>query len=251
MRSIFLRRYLVVFGLIVTLLVLIGIHQIIANWRYVLSGEVGELLYAATFDGFVDEWEQYQGRLEAQVVDDVMRLDVDMPQRSPYSAALPNFADFDLRVEARSISGPLDNSFGVVFRLRDSDTQYRFLISSDGWYRITRKVNGVEKVLSNWISSPLIQQGIGVTNWLRVVASGDTFRFYINGEQVQLCVPNDPVGESTYYNGECIGGRMVDALVDDAIGVGQVGVVAQTLNEPGVVVDFDNLLVFGVESAGE
>jgi hypothetical protein len=38
---------------------------------------------------------------------------------------------------------------------------------------------------------------------------------------------------------------MLDVLVDSTIPEGQIGVVIQTLDEPGVVVNFDNVMVVG------
>jgi hypothetical protein len=37
----------------------------------------------------------------------------------------------------------------------------------------------------------------------------------------------------------------LDTLVDASIPNGQLGVVAQSLDESGVVVDFDNVVVYG------
>jgi hypothetical protein len=243
------RRSVVLLLLIVILLAVLGLRQWVVNWHPVLSGQPGALLYVATFDDFVDEWQQYQGRLEAQVIGQALQLGVDAVRSAPYSAAKPYFADFDLQVEARAIGGPVNNGYGVVFRLQDPDNQYMFLVSSDGYYQVRRKVQGIEKELSTWIASPLVNQGLGTTNHLRVVGTADRFRFYINGQPVQLCVPNNPEGVSTYSLDQCIEGTMVDTLVDDAISSGHLGVVAQSLDEPGVVVDFDNFVVFAPQPA--
>ena len=108
----------------------------------------------------------------------------------------------------------------------------------------------INKKLSDWIPSPLVNQGLNVDNQLRVVAQGDQFRFFINDEQVALCIPNNPEGESTYFDG-CVDGEMHDTLTDDSIGSGQLGVMAITLDEPNVEVVFDNVLVYGPEVIGE
>jgi hypothetical protein len=233
--------------LVIVLLALFFAGQAIESWRYIQPAAPGELLYVATFDGFTDEWRLYEGRLSAEIVDNALRISVGDVQSGPYAEAQPNFADFDLRVDATPLEGPLDNAYGVIFRLFDRDTYYLFLVSSDGFYQVTRRVNGVERVLSNWIRLPLVHEGLNVTNHLRIIAKGDQFQFYINDQLAQLCIPNDPNAQSTYRLGQCIEGTMQDALTDNSITMGQIGVIAQTRNEPDVVVNFDNLLVYSPE----
>jgi hypothetical protein len=246
--QVILRRIGFLAILVIVLSALFFVGQAIESWRYVLPAPPGELIYVATFEGFNDEWRLYGGRLSAEIVEGGLRLSVGDFQSGPYSEARPNFADFDLRVEATPLEGPLNNAYGVIFRLFDRDTYYLFLVSSDGYYRVSRRVNGTERILSNWIRSPLVREGLNVTNHLRVVAQANRFQFYINEQLAQLCIPDGPNAESTYRLGQCIGGTMQDTLVDNAITIGQIGVIAQTLNESGVVVSFDNVLVFGPQS---
>lgn len=212
------------------------VGQAIESWRYVQPAPPGELLYVATFDGFTDEWRLYEGRLSAEIIDNALRISVDASQSGPYSEAQPTFGNFDLQVDATPIEGPLNNAYGIIFRLFNRDTYYLFLVSSDGYYRVSRRVNGTERILSNWIRLPLVREGLNVTNHLRVIAREDRFQFYINDQLAQLCIPDDPNAESTYRLGQCIGGTMQDVLIDNAITSGQVGVIAQSLDEAGVVV---------------
>lgn len=241
-----MRRWLFLLFLILLFGGLIVLNQLAANWHYVLTGEPGTLLYTAAFDGFEDEWNLLGRRLEPTISNGVMRFELNDVRLSPYQTPKPQFADFDLLIAARAVDGPEDNSFGVVFRLQDPDNFYSFMISSDGYYKINRRLKGEEKDLSMWIASPAVHTGIGTVNWLRVQASGDQFRFYVNGEQLQLCIPNNPAGQSTYFNGECVDGQMLSTLVDTSLSSGQLGPVVRSLDEPGVVVEFDNLLVFAV-----
>lgn len=242
-------RNLAILLVLLVLLLLAGqILRLVEDWHYVVPAEAGALLYVSTFDDSDPDWVQYEGRLSAQVTEAALRLDVGLEDSLPYSTAAPYFEDFDLLLRARPVAGPLDNGYGVVFRLQDADNYYMFLISSDGYYQVQRNINGQQKILSDWIPSPLIEQGLNVENWLRVVAQGDNFRFYINNSAVELCIPDSPFGVSTYSNG-CVDGEMRTSLVDGAIGFGQVGVVAQSFRERGVVVDFDDLLIYAPGAA--
>jgi hypothetical protein len=242
--------------------VLASIHTLYtlsASWRFTLATRPGELAYAAGFDGFSDEWEQSSGRRAAEIADGVMRLSVEAEDSGVFTPALPVLEDFDLTVTARAVGGPVDNSFGVVFRLANPRSYYAFYISSDGYYKVERSVDGVQKELSNWIASDAIRladdadgsgtidTGEAVDNVLRVVADGDRFQFYVNGTRLALCIPDDPNAASTYSAGTCFGGQMRDTLIDSALAAGRIGLGAATTptGGPGVIVEFDNLVVFG------
>jgi len=251
-----------VVGLLVLVILLttaVGINRLTQNWHYVLPVEPGQVAYVAAFDGFTDDWSQYQGVLAAHIADGALRLEADSANSGPFSATRQYFGDFDLRVQASPVDGPADNGYGVIFRLQDNDntdvsddSYYWFLVSSDGYYQVVRVLNGQQKRLSDWIPSDAILPGLNVTNTLRVVATDSRFRFYINNQPVQLCVPDDPTGESTFTAlNECVQGQMMDELADTAIASGRIGVIAHAFSEPGVVVQFDNLIVLGPEITNE
>ena len=243
-----MRNLIVLVVLALALAGLIGVNRLTGGWHYVMSAPSGELMYVAAFDADADDfnadWEQYGGRLSAQISDGVMRIEAGEVNSGPYSAAAPYFADFDARVDAWALSGPENNGYGMIFRLVDRRNYYLFLVSSDGYYQVRRVVDGDEKELSTWIESPLVNTGFDAVNQLRVVARDDQFQFFVNGEQVQVCIPNNPDAMSTYFMDTCIDGQMFDTLTDDSIAQGRIGVVAAALEQPDVVVAFDNLVVY-------
>jgi len=249
----------------------------------------GPVLYAAGFDGFEDEWQTYEGRLSARLQDGALRLEVGQTDTVAYSVAEPLFTSGQIAVDARAVAGPLDNGFGLVFRLQapraacdmpapllcelarvdalgvplrlvfrpqsqQASGYYVFLISSDGYYSLWRAddLGQAPRRVSTWIASPLIRQGLDANNRLSVTMAGDLFRLAINGQVVPLCLPDDPQGQSTYSAGQCIGGQMVESLRDARWPVGQVGVAAYSTSSggPGVVVLFDNLLILPPPAPG-
>ncbi len=254
-----MRRILVLVVLIAIFAALYALSRSVASWQhYTLSGDPGALLYAASFDGgatdgFNSDWSQYPGRLSAAITGGQMQITIGAEDSGAYSVAIPHFTDFDLRVDAETLDGPVDNGYGVVFRLQnqdntsvEDDSYYLFLISGDGYYQVSRAILGKVKILSDWIDSDAIHQGVGGLNQLRVVAKGDQFHFWINDQSVKLCIPDDPNGISTYSDGTCVKGSMVDALTDDTIANGQIGVSAQSTDTggAGVVAGFDHLVVY-------
>ncbi len=253
-----------------------------------LTGRAGELLYAAAFSGFADEWDLYVGQQSAQIVDEQLELSVGAPQTAAWSAARPQFADFDLRVQAVARAGPLDNAFGLVFHLQNdepaacdmpavllcgledllplagaairqalglqgSTDYFAFLVSSDGYYSLWRAEANRTKLLSAWIASDDIRQGLGATNTIRVIATGSRYQFYVNGVAHDLCLADDPGASSTYAAGECIDGSMRDSYLAEAGAVGRLGLIAQSTASggSGLVVRFDNLLVFSPTAIDE
>jgi len=208
----------------------------------VVSGEPGAVLYASAFDTPSDEWETSDGRLSSRIDGGILKIDVGSENSAPFVPTRWHFADFDLRAVAAAVGGPVENGYGLVFRLKDPRNYYSFIITSDGYYRLAKAIDGVEREVSTWIPSDSILQDFGVGNTIRVIGNGDTFTFYVNGTQVQLCLPDDPDGASTYSGGQCFG-TMVDTYVDGTHTTGRLGLIAVSLMEPDVSAVFDNLVV--------
>lgn len=248
---------------------------------HVLDGSPGALLYVSAFSGFSDEWDLYDGQQSAKIVDGQLELQVTAPQTAAWSSARPRFRDFDLSVSVTANDGPIDNAMGVVFQAQsrddgacdlpavvlcgidlfvplagaairkvvdasDSDIRLAFLISSDGYYSLRQATAGQTRLLSAWIATPHIKQGLGMANTIRIIARDSSYRFLINGAPVSLCIPHDASATSTYYGGECIEGEMRDSYRPDSFKSGKLGLIAQSTatGGGGVVVRFDNLLVF-------
>ncbi|MCA9913007.1 MAG: hypothetical protein KC496_06645 [Anaerolineae bacterium] len=277
------RRLLILLLLLVILVAINLLYVPAVSWRSVVSGAPGDVLYAAGFDGFTDEWQQYEGRQSAQISDGVLRLSIG-DSDVIYSAADPYFADFDLSVTARAVEGDVNNAFGVVFRLlepsddcqmplrimcdvadssglfgaglnllfrqpQESTGYYMFLISSDGYYSVWRNSEEDQggRAISTWIPrEDIINTGLNAENRIRVVGTGNEYRFFINGTQVPLCIPDDPGGQSTYYSltEECIQGQMLPVLEDDTLPLGRVALVVDSVSSlPGFTIEFDDLII--------
>lgn len=278
--TISITKLLLIPALIVVLIAMNAVYNLAESWQGVISAPAGDVLYTATFDAAEEDWQLYQGRLESAVIDRQLQITVEDAGSTAYSAAKPTFSDFDLTANATAIDGPIDNGFGVVFRLTESASTcamplrvlcdlaeidifgiplrlifrqsvpnqtgyYLFLISSDGYYSLWRgDTTGAQRV-STWIPNDAIQQGLGAMNQIRVIGRGDTFQFFVNDTPVELCIPDDPNSESTFSGGECTGGTMTSVWTDTTYPTGRVGVVAQSTltGGAGVIVSFDNIIV--------
>ncbi len=246
-----------------------------------LQARAGDLLFVSTFAVPTDDWDLYEGRQRALIVEEQLEIAVDTPQTAAWSLANPRFADFDASLVAIAQSGPLDNAFGLVFHADlpddhecafpavllcgisealpllgaamrqvldqpDATRYHAFMISSDGYYSLWQTKAGAAKALSAWIPSDEITQGIGARNTIRIVAIGGRYQFFINEVRVPLCIPADESASSTFAGGECIDGSLkYEYIASDDRG-GQLGLIAQSTatGGGGVVVTFDNLIVY-------
>ena len=165
-----------------------------------------------------------------------------------FSALDRKFNDMDLRVTARQIAGPDDNQFGVVFRYKDLDNYYAFLISSDGYYSLVKRQGGAPEVISDWGATAVVRQG-QVTNEIRIVALGDAFRFFINGEAMPLCLKGENALSmwDPSQPGQCYTGDLTYIYRDTDFAQGRIALTAgSSVDLSGdIVVGFDDLIIIG------
>lgn len=246
-------RQIVVFVVLIVILTgLFQLSRLAKNWHYVVPAEPGELLYAESFDDSGKDWSLYDSNTGniARVNEGVLSLYIGTEQAVFWSEASPYFADFDVTVEARPVVSPdesmVESVYGMLFRQRDVSNFYAFFISTDGYYKLIRVVDNVERTLSNWHTTTSIHQGVGVVNQIRVVGVEDSFQFFVNGDAIELCIPDDPANESTpLESGECLGGTWRTTLVDDSLPSGHLAVALQSDPSPDMTVEFDNVVVYG------
>ena len=121
------------------------------------------------------------------------------------------------------MEGALDNGYGMLFRVNSEDGRfYMFKVSSDGFVFIGLCDSSCADVQvladRDWFGSLAVNQGLGATNRLRVVATGPEMIFYVNDTEV---------------------GR----VEDDTLGQGDIGMMAETFTPEGLTVAFDNFSV--------
>lgn len=162
--------------------------------------------------------------VEGQVDDGVYEMHVKSNHGLYLATAGKNFDDGVYEVEATQIDGPLNNGYGMLFRVDEStDSFYVFEVSGDGYVWIGYcsdlcETEAVALVGGDWFRSPAVNTGLHVTNRLRVEADGPQMTFYVNGVEV---------------------GRTADNRLPE----GDIAVMIEALGQPGVQVAFDNFSV--------
>lgn len=282
-RNSLLRRLILLILLIVLLVGVNLLYQPVANWNAVQTGEAGELVYAAGFDGFEDEWQQYDGRLFSQIENGVLRMGLEVND-TIYSASSPVYADFDARVTVKATDGVLENDgYGIIFRLSDSGDNensclrrfvivcnlenigflrvmirlvspapqpqasgyYLFLISNDGYYSLFRGDTETDTVeqVTIWHYSK------GLLN--EGLNTENNIRVVGRGSEFQFYLNGQPAllcvpleGQQPTGNSDNCLGEETYTWQDDSFATGKLGLVVSGENNSGTIVEFDNFSVF-------
>ncbi len=122
-------------------------------------------------------------------------------------------------VDAQKVSGPDDNYFGVLCRYRNADNYYGFIVSSDGYFAIVKNIFGIRTVLSDGTLQPTqsIHQG-NTTNHLQAICQERSLKWVVNGE-------------------------ILAEVQDVDLIYGQVGLIAGSIDQPGVDIRYDQFIV--------
>ncbi len=133
-----------------------------------------------------------------------------------------NAADFEMEVEATPQSPESGITYGIIFRYVDSNNYYRFDVSDDGFFLLTKFENGEWHTLVDWTASPAIHSGQN-TNVLKVAAKGAEISLFANGQELTR------VSDATFSKGN-------------------FGFFTSTFNGAHSWVSFDNLKLWAPET---
>lgn len=181
-------------------------------------------LFSDDFNGERDcGWAIYsRGGGSAAIENASMRITVSQPGQMWWTNPGRMFDDVIITAEARQVSGPNDNAYGLICRYQSEENFYVFLISGDGYYAIGKYQSGAENVTyltpdGQFQVSDAIHTGIA-TNEMRASCIGNQLSLEVNG------VPLISVTDPTFVTGD-------------------IGVAAGTLAAGTAIVEFDNVQV--------
>jgi hypothetical protein len=182
------------------------------------------ILFFDDFNGEQDcGWAVYnRGGGAAAIENSAMQITVNQPGQLWWTNPARDFDDVIITVEARQVSGPNDNAYGLICRYQSEKDFYVFLVSGDGFYAIGKYQSGSENVVyltENQQFQPSDAINVGVaSNELRASCVGNQLSFEVNG------IPLISVTDPTFVRGD-------------------VGVAAGTLVAGTGVIEFDNVQV--------
>jgi hypothetical protein len=130
-------------------------------------------------------------------------------------------ADFRLQVDAAQEDGSNNNGYGILFRFQDRDNFYRFDVSGDGFFLLSKFQDGEWVTLVPWTASSHINVGQSA-NRLVVEAVGDQIGVYSND-------------------------ALLAKVEDGTFASGNFGFFASTFSEPNLTISFDDIILWTPE----
>ena len=179
------------------------------------------ILFQDDFSNPDSSWDNYQDDYgETRYKGGAYRILVNEPETDLW--ANPDglvFNDTHIEVEARRAGGSSNNIFGILCRYQGPKDFYQLLVSSDGYYDISKVKDDVRYPLTGeqLLPSEVIPQD---SNTLKLAADciGNTLTLYVDGSQVA-------------------------STQDSDFSTGNIGLIAGAYEEPGTDISFDNLVV--------
>ncbi len=145
-------------------------------------------------------------------------FEIRSPDLIAWDTAGGNFKDFALQVEARQVSGAVENSYGLLFRYIDDNNFYRFDLTGDSHYAVFKLEYGEWITLVDWQASEYIKPQ-GETNLIKIVCRGSKMSFFVGHQEL-------------------------DSLEDSSFERGDVGLFATTFADANIEAEFDHLQIW-------
>ncbi len=142
----------------------------------------GPVLIEEDFEQPTLRWDQSS----AQVIDGTYELRVETPNQDHYGLYMggSEIRDFDIAVDAQQVAGVPDAAYGIRFRQSGPQDYLIFALSSKGFFRLVRVVDGDYQTIVPWTYNTTINTGDQAVNRLRVLAQGETVRAFVNEQEV-------------------------------------------------------------------
>jgi hypothetical protein len=206
------------------LIILLGIlSSACSAFDVPLPGGPKPIFHDEFVQGYTGSWTLENDELGSTViVPEQLLIELKAPNLIQYAMLRePTFSDFALEVEAQLVNGSSSSSYGILFRMQGPEEFYRFAITGNGMYLLERHdPSGTRhNFVGDWRDTVAINQGIGATNTLKVVAEGSTIGIYVND-------------------------MLLEEINDDSYYVGNIALDVGTFDGSGTLVSFDNLSVY-------
>ena len=83
-----------------------------------------------------------------------------------------------IETNIKHVAGVDDYGYGLTWSIKDVDNYYAFEISANGYYRISKTIEGEWSAIRDWTENSLINTYM--SNKLAVQKDGDQLKFFLN-----------------------------------------------------------------------
>jgi hypothetical protein len=217
------KNRIMVFAIIVVALILSGCAKVPLVSTFLEEASKPTQTSQLFFDDFSEAksgWDRFAGEIgSTDYKDKTYQISINEPNTDLFANPYKLYKDTIIEVKAAKVSGPVNNSFGIICRFQDEKNFYSAQISSDGYAGIFRMKDGAYRLIGQdaMIPVPSILGGSAV----------NTIHFECIGRSLALAVNGTPV----------------DAREDKSFENGDVGLIAGAFEEAGVVIAFDDFSV--------
>jgi len=155
--------------------------SIIANFKATPTAR--EVLFSDDFSDEAGVWDTYSDEYGSVFYKDgwLHLVNNNPAEFATGTWAHKHFTDFILEVETKLVAGTDNNWHMVICRYQDSDNFYNFRTSADGYYSISKFVNGNWIGLASVTYSSYINQGVDAINLIRIECIGSNLSLSVNG----------------------------------------------------------------------
>jgi len=155
-------------------------RSIIAHFMAIPTA--GEVLFSDDFNDEAGAWDTYSDEDSSVFYEDgwLHLINNSASEFATGTWAHQHFTDFILEVETKLVAGTDSNWHMVVCRYQDSGS-YFFRISADGYYFISKLLNGIWTALASITYSSYINQGVDAANLIHIECIGSNLRLSVNG----------------------------------------------------------------------
>ncbi len=168
-------------------------------------------------------WAEYnRGGAVVEINEGVLRISTSQPGQIWWTNPGKSFDDVIISTDARQVSGPNNNAYGVMCRYQNEENFYVFLISGDGYYTIGKYSSDSPTITyltenGEYQFSEVINQGTA-TNQIRASCIGQELSLAVNG-------------------------MTLVTVLDPTFVIGDVGLAVSTLEQGTAVVEFSEFRV--------
>ncbi len=150
-----------------------------------LSQEMGPLVFTAEFTSDAGWRLGSDSAGGASLSGKSLVLAVSWPNASRFVIVpAPPLGDFLLQASLRAGLCSGADEVGVLFRVSPQGDHYRFTLDCQGDVRLTRILGAGAVVLAGPVNAPSAFPGSPAENQIAVLARGDGFTFFVNGDEV-------------------------------------------------------------------